>query len=150
MSLYHEWAAIRNSKLKQEGQMNQDIFNKVRDFRTKLKLPVSNKAQVLEPVDISFYARFLMEELSELMKAHEKNNLVDAADAIADLAYVTMGCAHHMGIPLPEILDIVHDCNMKKVPGATSRGTQQDASKPVGWTGPEDNIALLLFEKSRK
>ena len=100
--------------------MNQDIFQKVRDFRTKLNLPVSNKAQLLDPVDISFYARFLMEELSELMKAHEKNNLVDAADAIADLAYVTMGCAHHMGINLPKILNIVHEANMKKEPGTTS------------------------------
>ena len=61
--------------------MNQEIFSKVKDFRTKLNLPVFSKAHLLDPVDISFYARFLMEELSELMKAHEKNNLVDAADA---------------------------------------------------------------------
>lgn len=130
--------------------MTNDMYSKVLQFRNKLNLPVSYKPQLLEPVHISFYARFLMEELSELLKAHEKGSLVDAADAIADLAYVTMGCAHHMGLPLPEILDIVHDCNMKKVPGATSRGTQQDATKPAGWTGPEETIALLLFEKSRK
>jgi len=125
--------------------MNQDIFNKVLQFRQKLNLPVSTTPQLLQPADISFYARFLMEELSELLKAHEKGDLVDAADAIADLAYVTMGCAHHMGLPLPAILDIVHNCNMQKVPGATSRGTQQDAKKPEGWTGPEELIALKLF-----
>jgi len=129
--------------------MNQDIFQKVRDFRTKLNLPVSNKAQLLQPQDISFYARFLMEELSELMKAHEKNNLVDAADAIADLAYVTMGCAHHMGINLPRILDIVHEANMDKVPGTTSRGYMQDAIKPEGWVGPEGMIALELLNQCR-
>jgi len=129
--------------------VNQDIFGKVREFRIKLKLPVSNKAQLLEPVDISFYARFLMEELSELMKAHEKNNLVDAADAIADLAYVTMGCAHHMGINLPKILNIVHEANMKKEPGTTSRGYVQDAVKPEGWIGPEDLIALELLNQCR-
>ena len=129
--------------------MNNDIFLKVREFRTKLSLPIGTKPHLLEPIDISFYARFLMEELSELMKAHEKGNLVDAADAIADLAYVTMGCAHHMGIHLPKILDIVHEANMQKQPGATSRGYQQDAMKPAGWVGPEDMIALELFDQSR-
>ena len=129
--------------------MNNDIFLKVREFRTKLSLPIGTKPHLLEPIDISFYARFLMEELSELMKAHEKGNLVDAADAIADLAYVTMGCAHHMGIHLPKILDIVHEANMQKQPGTTSRGYQQDAMKPAGWVGPEDMIALELFDQSR-
>jgi len=130
--------------------MTNDIFIKVKQFRIKLGLPISDMPQLLAPTDISFYARFLMEELSELMRAHEKGNLVDAADAIADLAYVTMGCAHHMGLPLPEILNVVHDCNMAKVPGPTNRGTQQDAQKPLEWVGPEEHIALILFEKSRK
>jgi len=82
------------------------------------------------------------------MKAHEKGSLVDAADAIADLAYVTMGCAHHMGLPLPEILGVVHDANMQKVPGSTSRGVHQDAQKPSDWHGPEDHIALILFKQN--
>jgi len=129
--------------------MNEDIFAKVREFRMKLKLPIANKPKLLDPADISFYARFLMEELSELMKAHEKKDLVDAADALADLAYVTMGCAHHMGIDLPRILDIVHDANMCKEPGTTSRGYLQDAIKPRDWVGPENSIALELLNQSR-
>lgn len=129
--------------------MNQQIFDNVREFRTKLNLPVNHKSQLLEPQDISFYARFLMEELSELLKAHEDGDLVGAADALADLAYVTMGCAHHMGLPLPKILEIVHQANMQKVPGTTRRGHKQDAQKPEGWTGPEDHIALLLLNTTR-
>lgn len=130
--------------------MNNAIFHKVRQFRAKLGLPTSSTPRLLEPAHISFYARFLMEELSELLRAHEKNDLVDAADAIADIAYVTMGCAHHMGLPLPEILDVVHAANMRKEPGTTRRGVHQDAVKPANWVGPEAAIALLLFEKSRK
>jgi predicted HAD superfamily Cof-like phosphohydrolase len=129
--------------------MNNDIFSKVKEFRIKLNLPLGHKPHLLHPRDISFYARFLMEELSELMKAHEKGNLVDAADAIADLAYVTMGCAHHMGIDLPKILAIVHEANMNKEPGTTSRGYQQDAMKPANWVGPEEMIALELFNQCR-
>ena len=131
-------------------KMNNEIFSKVRDFRQKLNLPVSNKPQLLEPADISFYARFLMEELSELLKAHGQGDLVAAADAIADLSYVTMGCAHHMGLPLPSILGIVHEANMGKVPGSTSRGIKQDAQKPEGWVAPEGQIALLLMEKCER
>lgn len=130
--------------------MTNDIFENVREFRLKLNLPTSTKPHLLDPVDISFYARFLMEELSELMKAHEKDNLVDAADAIADLAYVTMGCAHHMGIDLPRILNIVHAANMQKVPGTTTRGYQQDAVKPDDWVGPEELIALDLFDQCKR
>ena len=130
--------------------MDDQIFKDVHEFRTKLNLPISNKPQLLEPADISFYARFLMEELSELLKAHEQGDLVAAADAIADLSYVTMGCAHHMGLPLPDILRIVHSANMGKVPGSTARGVKQDAQKPSGWVPPEGMIALLLMEKCER
>lgn len=130
--------------------MNEDLFNKVWQFRKKLNLPVANKPNLLDSSDISFYARFIMEELSELLKAHEQGDLVSAADAIADLSYVVMGCAHHMGLPLPSILDIVHRANMEKVPGSTARGIKQDAQKPEGWTGPEGEISLLLMEKCQR
>lgn len=129
--------------------MTENIFENVREFRQKLNLPVNHKSQLLEPQDASFYARFLMEELSEFLKAHEDGDLVGAADALADLAYVTMGCAHHMGLPLPRILNLVHAANMQKVPGTTRRGHKQDAQKPDGWKGPEDNIALLLLNTTR-
>ena len=130
--------------------MNEDIFNKVWQFRKKLNLPIANRPQLLDAADISFYARFLMEELSELLKAHEQGDLVAAADALADLSYVTMGCAHHMGIPLPAVLDIVHDANMEKVPGSTARGIKQDAQKPAGWVPPEGMISMLLLEKCQR
>jgi predicted HAD superfamily Cof-like phosphohydrolase len=130
--------------------MNHDIFDKVKQFRFKLNLPINHKPQLLDSADISFYARFLMEELSELLKAHEQGDLVAAADALADLSYVTMGCAHHMGIPLPAVLDIVHEANMGKVPGSTARGIKQDAQKPSDWVPPEGMISLLLMEKCQR
>jgi predicted HAD superfamily Cof-like phosphohydrolase len=130
--------------------MNEDIFDKVWQFRKKLNLPVANKPNLLDSSDISFYARFIMEELSELLKAHEQGDLVAAADALADLSYVAMGCAHHMGIPLPAVLDIVHSANMEKVPGSTARGIKQDAQKPAGWIPPEGMISLLLMERCQR
>ena len=110
---------------------------------------MSDVPALLAPEHLSFYARFLMEELSELMKAHEKGNLVDAADAVVDLLYVTLGLSHHLGLPLPELFQVVHKANMAKEPGTTKRGVSQDATKPDGWVPPETEIASILY-RNRK
>ena len=120
------------------------MYDKVKEFRLKLKLPVSDVPALLQPEHMSFYARFIMEELSELMRAHEKETMVDAADAITDLIYVAMGCAHHMGLPLEQVFNVVHDANMQKTPGSTNRGVKQDAQKPEGWQPPEEKINKIL------
>jgi predicted HAD superfamily Cof-like phosphohydrolase len=125
--------------------MDNNFYAQVREFRQKLDLPVNDKPQLLDPHSTSFYARFVMEELSEWLKAHEKQDLVDSADALGDLIYVICGIAHHQGFDLPQILQFIHEANMKKVPGTTRRGHSQDASKPEGWQGPEGNISLHLF-----
>ena len=124
-------------------------YDQVFSFRSKLNLPVSDVPTLLPPDQLSFYARFIMEELSELMKAHEKGQLVDAADAVVDLLYVTMGLSHHMGLPLPELFQAVHHANMKKQPGMTKRGVGQDAIKPDNWTPPEQDIEAILY-RNRK
>ena len=131
----------------QKPEMRQ--YEQVLAFRSKLNLPVSDVPQLLAPEHLSFYARFIMEELSELMKAHEKGQLVDAADAVVDLLYVTMGLSHHMGLPLPELFQAVHSANMKKQPGMTKRGSGQDAIKPDDWTPPEQDIEAILY-RNRK
>ena len=49
-----------------------------------------------------------------------------------------------MGIPLDKVWDVVHHANMTKVKGTTKRGIANDAMKPIGWVGPEVNIAKIL------
>lgn len=120
------------------------MYDKVLEFRTKLALPVSNTPAILRPEDSSFYVRFMMEEISEFMRAHERRDLVDAADAIGDLIYVAMGCAHHMGLPFEAIFTAIHESNMQKEPGTTRRGVSQDAIKPSTWVGPEKKIEKIL------
>jgi len=120
------------------------ISEKVLDFRLKLKLPVSAEPRLLTAEDASFYARFVMEELSEFLKAHERKDLPEAADAVIDLIYVMVGCAHHMGLPFNTLFDVVHKANMQKEPGETKRGIKADAIKPEGWVAPEDTIKNIL------
>jgi len=56
----------------------------------------------------------IREELSELSEAFCKNDLVEVADAIADLLVVTIGCAVACGIDIQPVWDEVHRSNMSK------------------------------------
>ena len=71
-----------------------------------------------------------LEELSEWAMAHAEENLVAAADAWADRAYVLMGDAVACGLPAQELFEEVHRSNMTKQYGVRTgvgkayRGTQ--------------------------
>jgi len=88
--------------------------------------------------------RFLSEELEEFSESAMVGDIVGVADALADLIYVALGTAHHMGMPFDDIWRAVHEANMRKVRGATKRGNEVDAMKPLGWVGPERAIARAL------
>ena len=71
-----------------------------------------------------------LEELSEWAMAHAEQDLVAAADAWADRAYVLMGDAVACGLPAQELFEEVHRSNMTKQYGVRTgvgkayRGTQ--------------------------
>ncbi len=55
-----------------------------------------------------------LEELAEWAMAHAEQDLVAAADAWADRAYVLMGDAVACGLPAQELFEEVHRSNMTK------------------------------------
>jgi predicted HAD superfamily Cof-like phosphohydrolase len=124
------------------------MFDAVGEFRTKMKLPMGITPQLLSAEQTSYFARFIMEELSEYLRANEEQSLVDAADAIVDLVYVTLGCAHAMGLPFEKLFAVVHDANMQKEPAnefcRSIRGNQYDVIKPMGWVAPEAEMQAIL------
>lgn len=125
----------------------QSIHQKVKDFRIEMKLTISPHPRLMTWEELSFYARFINEETSELLKAHEDCNLVDAADALGDLVYLLVGASQVMGLPFDKVLSAVHKANMKKVPGASKRH-RNDVAKPTDWVGPEQDIEALLLERT--
>lgn len=66
---------------------------------------------------------------------HGPTDIVEAADALADLRYVTEGAALEWGIPLDAVTDEVHRSNMAKT-GGPVRGDGK-ILKPPGWTPPD-------------
>ena len=57
----------------------------------------------------------IKEELGELIQAMNKRDLVEVADALTDILYVTYGAGHAFGINLDECFEEVKSSNMSKL-----------------------------------
>ena len=57
----------------------------------------------------------IQEELDELTKAMKENDILEVADALTDILYVTYGAGHTFGIDLDKCFDEVQRSNMSKL-----------------------------------
>ena len=57
----------------------------------------------------------IKEELDELKEAMDNNDLLEVADALTDILYVTYGAGHAFGINLDKCFDEVQNSNMSKL-----------------------------------
>jgi len=80
-----------------------------------------------------------IEELAEWIEAHAEADLVAAADAWGDRAYVLLGDAVAAGLPAEAIFDEVHRSNMTKFGSDTNSGK---GIKSDGFNRPDLQIIL--------
>ena len=57
----------------------------------------------------------IQEELEELQLGIENNDIVEVADALTDILYVTYGAGHAFGIDLDKCFEEVQNSNMSKL-----------------------------------
>ena len=57
----------------------------------------------------------IKEELKELTEAMKNDDLLEVADALTDILYVTYGAGHAFGIDLDKCFDEVQNSNMSKL-----------------------------------
>ena len=57
----------------------------------------------------------IKEELEELVEAMKNKNLLEVADALTDILYVTYGAGHALGVDLDKCFDEVQNSNMSKL-----------------------------------
>ena len=57
----------------------------------------------------------IKEELAELTEAMKNKDLLEVADALTDILYVTYGAGHAFGINLDKCFDEVQNSNMSKL-----------------------------------
>jgi len=84
----------------------------------------------------------LVEEVDELYEALIDKNLVAVADALGDIGYILYGIARDLGIPLDDVVELIHAANMRKRGGPVRADGK--LLKPSGWVGPELEIEALL------
>ena len=70
----------------------------------------------------------LKEELDELTEAMKNNDLLEVADALTDILYVTYGAGHAFGINLDKCFEEVQNSNMSKL-GSDGRPIFNDKGK---------------------
>ena len=70
----------------------------------------------------------IKEELDELTAAIKKNDLLEVADALTDILYVTYGAGHAFGIDLDKCFEEVQNSNMSKL-DKNGRPIYNDAGK---------------------
>ena len=89
----------------------------------------------------------LKEEVDELAKAVDAQDLVGAVDALVDLVYFALGASYQMGVNFDEAFLIVHMANLQKRRGKTKRpeSANGDAVKPEGWVDPKVALHALLY-----
>lgn len=120
----------------------------VKKLRKKFNLPIASEPTLLNTETLNFRAKFLLEEASELVVAHQLKDLVAAADAIVDIVYVAFGVALEMGLPFDKLWNVVHEANMSKIKVSPEnlgkRKFAHDLIKPADWVSPEIRIAEIL------
>jgi predicted HAD superfamily Cof-like phosphohydrolase len=91
--------------------------------------------------------KLLIEEVNEYYNAEYADDLVEIADALADIIYIACGTAVSYGIPLDRVFTEVHRSNMAKlVDGKVLRRSDGKIQKPEGWTPPDIETILATKE----
>ena len=70
----------------------------------------------------------IKEELHELTEAMQDENLLEVADALTDILYVTYGAGHAFGIDLDKCFEEVQNSNMSKL-GEDGKPIYNEAGK---------------------
>ena len=90
-------------------------FNKVGIFMKTFGQEVKTKPSFSSDKINKLRIDLIKEELDELKEAMNNNDLLEVADALTDILYVTYGAGHAFGINLDKCFDEVQNSNMSKL-----------------------------------
>ena len=90
-------------------------FNKVGTFMKTFGQEVKTKPSFSSEKINKLRLDLIREELDELTEAMKNKDLLEVADALTDILYVTYGAGHAFGINLDKCFDEVQNSNMSKL-----------------------------------
>ena len=103
-------------------------FEKVKQFMQTFGQEVKTKASFSDEKTNQLRLDLITEELEELKNAMESKDLLEVADALTDILYVTYGAGHAFGINLDKCFDEVQNSNMSKL-GKNGKPIYNEAGK---------------------
>ena len=90
-------------------------FEKVGIFMKTFRQEVKSKPSFSTDKINKLRIDLIKEELEELTEAMNNRDLLEVADALTDILYVTYGAGHAFGIDLDKCFDEVQNSNMSKL-----------------------------------
>ena len=90
-------------------------FNKVGTFMKTFGQEVKTKPSFSSDKINKLRIDLIKEELDEFQEAMKNNDLLEVADALTDILYVTYGAGHAFGIDLDKCFEEVQNSNMSKL-----------------------------------
>ena len=90
-------------------------FEKVGYFMKTFGQEVKTKSSINNAKINNLRLSLIKEELDELTVAMKNKDLIEVADALTDILYVTYGAGHAFGINLDRCFDEVQKSNMSKL-----------------------------------
>jgi predicted HAD superfamily Cof-like phosphohydrolase len=98
-------------------KVEMEELNKVKEFHEAFAVNIEEQAIIPSRKRCELRQRIIQEEVDELKAAWESGDLVEVADALADIHYVLMGTVLEFGLQdkYAEIFKEVHRSNMSKL-----------------------------------
>ena len=90
-------------------------FKKVQEFMETFGQEVKKKPSFSSEKINSLRYELIKEELNELKEALDSKDILEVADALTDILYVTYGAGHAFGINLDGCFQEVQNSNMSKL-----------------------------------
>lgn len=116
----------------------------VESFHWKFGQPIHGRPTIAPDDRANLRMRLIEEEYTELHQAVAEKDLIEIADALADLAYVVYGTAAEYGIDLDKVIEEVHRSNMLKLQpdGSVQYDQYGKVIKPDTWEPPRIELVL--------
>ena len=103
-------------------------FQKVKTFMQTFGQEVKSKPSFSAEKINDLRYNLIKEELDEFKQAIDNKDLLEVADALTDILYVTYGAGHAFGIDLDKCFEEVQNSNMSKL-GEEGKPIYNDAGK---------------------
>ena len=103
-------------------------FQKVKNFMETFGQEVKSRPSFSSDKINMLRYNLIKEELEEFKQALDNNDLLEVADALTDILYVTYGAGHAFGINLDACFQEVQNSNMSKL-GSDGKPIYNDQGK---------------------